>query len=307
MKTLLLFPVFTMFCLVHFCKAQSYTHVYYLDEKLKPVKESRAVITGKGLNEDGLFRLDCFNSKAGNIRSILRFTDSSLKIQQGNSTEFYSNGLIEMSGNYLKNQKDGLWQHWYKNIGKNDSIIYKEGKIATITTCQYYDKGKIGSWSFTDNNNNTFKEINYDETGHVSSEVFFTGQVGALKRYDSGKVVLDTVYSREEKEASFPGGLNGWIRYLQKNLNANVPIVNGAPDGTYQVFIKFIVTKDGSLTNVAAETKFGYGMEMEGMRIISYCPKWIPAIQYGRAVNAYRRQPITFVIETKPAIQKQTY
>jgi len=38
-------------------------------------------------------------------------------------------------------------------------------------------------------------------------------------------------------------------------------------------------------------------MEQEAIRVISHSKrKWIPAVQYGHNVNAYRRQPITFLI-----------
>jgi protein TonB len=67
--------------------------------------------------------------------------------------------------------------------------------------------------------------------------------------------------------------------------------------GTYQVIVKFIVSKDGSISDVQAETKHGFGMEDEAVKIIKRGPKWTPALQNGRNVNAYRRQPITFVVE----------
>jgi periplasmic protein TonB len=107
----------------------------------------------------------------------------------------------------------------------------------------------------------------------------------------------DKVFTKVENEAQFPGGQQAWIRYLQKNLNANAPVDNGAPGGTYQVIVKFIVSKDGSISDVQAETKHGYGMEDEAVKIIKRGPKWTPALQNGRNVNAYRRQPITFIVE----------
>ena len=104
------------------------------------------------------------------------------------------------------------------------------------------------------------------------------------------------VFNKVEVEAAFPGGESAWRRYLKNNLDANAPIDNGAPEGTYQVIVRFIVSKDGSISDVAAETKFGYGMEAEAVKIIKKGPKWTPALQNGRNVNAYRRQPITFVV-----------
>ena len=107
----------------------------------------------------------------------------------------------------------------------------------------------------------------------------------------------DKIFTKVENEAQFPGGQAAWVRYLQKNLNANAPVDNGAPSGTFQVIVKFIVSKDGSISDVQAESKHGYGMEEEAVKIIKRGPKWTPALQNGRNVNAYRRQPITFVVE----------
>lgn len=106
----------------------------------------------------------------------------------------------------------------------------------------------------------------------------------------------DAVFSRVEVEASFPGGNNGWKDYLIKNLKADVPVKKNAPVGTYQVIVRFIVSKDGTVSDVYAETNHGYGMEKEVIRVIRKGPKWVPAMQNGRPVNAYRRQPVTFVV-----------
>ena len=105
------------------------------------------------------------------------------------------------------------------------------------------------------------------------------------------------MFTREENEATFPGGDAGWRQYLQKNLNASVAVDNRAPAGKYKAVVKFIVTKDGTLKDIYAETYHGYGIEQEVIRIIKNGPKWIPAVQYGRNVNAYRRQPVTFLVE----------
>lgn len=105
------------------------------------------------------------------------------------------------------------------------------------------------------------------------------------------------VFNKVEIEAAFPGGTGAWTKYLRNKLDANTPIDNGAPEGTYQVIVKFIVSKDGSISDVVAETKHGYGMEQEAIKVIKNGPKWTPAQQNGRMVNAYRRQPITFVVQ----------
>ncbi|MBC7628593.1 energy transducer TonB [Ferruginibacter sp.] len=107
----------------------------------------------------------------------------------------------------------------------------------------------------------------------------------------------DKIFTKVENEAAFPGGEAAWRRFLEKNLNASTPIDNGAPEGSYKVIVRFIVSKDGSISDVQAESKYGYGMEDEAVKVIKRGPKWTPALQNGRNVNAYRRQPITFVVQ----------
>jgi protein TonB len=107
----------------------------------------------------------------------------------------------------------------------------------------------------------------------------------------------DKVFTKVENEAEFPGGNAAWARYVQKNLDGFNPADEGAPPGKYNVIVRFIVSKDGSISDVQSETKFGYGMEEKAINCIKKGPKWKPALQNGRNVNAYRRQPVTYVVE----------
>ncbi len=88
-----------------------------------------------------------------------------------------------------------------------------------------------------------------------------------------------------------------WKKFLQKNLNGNIPQNNNAPKGTYTVIIKFVVNKDGNLSNFTFSKNPGYGTTEEVLRIIKKSPKWKPAIQNGRIVNSWHTQPVTFVVQ----------
>jgi protein TonB len=105
------------------------------------------------------------------------------------------------------------------------------------------------------------------------------------------------IFTKVEVDASYLGGESAWRRYLSNNLDASVPGNEGAPPGTYTVIVRFIVAKDGSVSDVVAETDHGYGMEKESVRAIKKSGKWTPAIQNGRNVTAYKRQPITWVVQ----------
>ena len=105
------------------------------------------------------------------------------------------------------------------------------------------------------------------------------------------------IFTKVEVDASYPGGESSWRRYLTNNLDSEVPGSNGAGAGTYTVIVRFIVAKDGSVSDVVAETNHGYGMEQESVRAIKKSGKWKPAVQNGRNVTAYKRQPITWLVQ----------
>jgi len=114
-----------------------------------------------------------------------------------------------------------------------------------------------------------------------------------------GKVVQDNddkVFVTVEVEPAFPGGEREWRQFLQNNLDVDLPLKNKAPKGTYTVLLQFIVDKEGNLSDFNALTTHGYGMEEEAIRVMKQSPKWKPAMQNGRTVQAYRKQPMTFVI-----------
>jgi hypothetical protein len=112
----------------------------------------------------------------------------------------------------------------------------------------------------------------------------------------SDTTTIRPTFEQVEIEATFPGDEAGWRSFLGKNLNPHVPVDNGAPVGKYTVYVQFVVAKNGTLSDVKALTSLGYGMEAEVLRIIKRSGNWNPAIQHGKPVNAYRKQPVTFMV-----------
>lgn len=108
----------------------------------------------------------------------------------------------------------------------------------------------------------------------------------------------DSDKGKADTEPSFPGGNEGWINFLMSNLNANVPVEEGAPTGTYKIFVEFLVDENGTVSDIKPLTNHGYGMEKEVIKLISKGPKWVPAQLNGNPVRAYRKQPVTFVVES---------
>ena len=127
-----------------------------------------------------------------------------------------------------------------------------------------------------------------DIVGPPVSSGAAAGVVEAPKKTDD-----DAPFTRVEIDASFPGGMTQWARFLNKNLRYPDDAVSQGIGGT--VVVQFVVDLDGNVSDVKAisgpETG---GLREEAERVIKKSGKWVPAIQNGRHVKAYRRQPVTF-------------
>jgi protein TonB len=99
-----------------------------------------------------------------------------------------------------------------------------------------------------------------------------------------------------EIEASYPGGLTAWTRFLIKNLSNTYP--QDAIDQGIQgpVVIQFIVDKEGNVSDIQAVSGPNE-LRDAAIRVIKKSGKWIPAEQNGRKVKSYKRQPIVFKLQ----------
>jgi len=120
-----------------------------------------------------------------------------------------------------------------------------------------------------------------------------TGQVEAPKAQEED---YDKEFKTVQIEAKFPGGNAGWQKYLERNLNANAPVDNGAPPANYTVIVSFLVDKNGNISEVQALNDPGYGTAEEAVRVIKKGPAWSPAVQNGRNVIYRQKQSVTFQV-----------
>jgi protein TonB len=150
------------------------------------------------------------------------------------------------------------------------------------------------------------EELKETKIGTINQEgVKDLGIVTPPAAIDAGKGIVEVkkpepepeIFTKVEIDASYPGGPGAWRNFLERNLRADVATENGASPGTYTVVIQFVVDKEGNVSDVKPITSVGYGMEQEAVRVLKKSGKWKPAIQNGREVKAYRKQPITFQIQ----------
>jgi len=136
------------------------------------------------------------------------------------------------------------------------------------------------------------------DEGIVAPPIEAGGVVEAPKEDD-----YDKVFQKVEIDAEFPGGTAGWTRYVTREIERNIDeLQDDARSGT--VVVLFIVDKEGGVSEVRAlpcgEAGVPNCLDAKSklaeiaVAAIKKGPKWKPAVQNGRQVKAYRRQPVTF-------------
>jgi antitoxin component YwqK of YwqJK toxin-antitoxin module len=237
--------------------------------------------------------ISCFfflSSHAQNLTTI-KYFDSSWNKASKDSAFFFTEMVKE----------DTFYRctsYWMKSKNLNCKSAYSDTLFAKPVglLLRYYESGQIEDSTYF-NQDGTFKNVyHYYNDGKlwVHYQYNSTTKKEITDAYDvNGNRIDDFIFS---KEAYFQEGNGDWQNYLAENVKTKVPIKNGAPLGKYQVLVKFIVGKNGKIIDVRAETNMGYGMKDEVIRVIRKSPKWNPAIVMGKTVNAYRRQPLTFIV-----------
>ena len=64
-----------------------------------------------------------------------------------------------------------------------------------------------------------------------------------------------------------------------------------------RVMVRFMVNTKGTTDHIYLEKSVEFVLNEASIKVIYDSPLWTPAFQNGKQVNAYRRQPLTFLKE----------
>lgn len=128
---------------------------------------------------------------------------------------------------------------------------------------------------------------------------FLFATTGLSAQADTASNEQKTVFEKVEIEASV--NLAEWRKNLEKQLPSylEAAVIRGMKAGTYTVNVRFLVEKDGRITDVKALNDPGYGLAIGAVRTVRTGPRWTPGEVGGKKVRSYHTQPITFQIAEK--------
>lgn len=102
----------------------------------------------------------------------------------------------------------------------------------------------------------------------------------------------EEILKYSEVMPEFPGGQAAFIRFLSKNLR--VPDNALDPGQKIKIIVRFVVDKEGELSNIQFLQTKGEVFEHEVVRVLNKMPKWKPGMQNGEKVKVYFNLPIIF-------------
>jgi periplasmic protein TonB len=102
----------------------------------------------------------------------------------------------------------------------------------------------------------------------------------------------DNVLTVYDVKPAFPGGDGAMMTYLGKNIKYPTTAKEDGIKGT--VFVKFVVEKDGSVTDVAIAKGVHPLLDAEAARVVKSMPKWAAGKQAGQVVATQFTLPVKF-------------
>jgi len=141
----------------------------------------------------------------------------------------------------------------------------------------------------------TINQEGEKDQGIVAPPVSDEGK-GVIEAPKKDETDYDKTFTKVEIESEYPGGASAWQRYLNKSLRYPQDAIDNEIQGT--VVVQFIVDKAGVVSEVEAISGPNE-LRDEAVRVIKKSGQWTPAVQNGRQVKSYKKQPIVFRLEAQ--------
>lgn len=110
------------------------------------------------------------------------------------------------------------------------------------------------------------------------------------------KVVIEDkpVYGVEQMP-QFPGGDEELLKFIRDNLHYPAVAAEVGIEG--RVTIRFVVNRNGDVTDVTIIRGLDPSCDKEAVRVVKMMPRWIPGRQNGRNVPVYYTLPVVYKLQ----------
>lgn len=138
----------------------------------------------------------------------------------------------------------------------------------------------------------TIEEIKQHEVAAVEiegpTEIVFDEPVQEVVVEEDENKIFTVV----EQQPEFQGGMEAMMNFLRKNIRYPASARRMGVDGT--VYVSFVVSKDGSISEVKVIRGLSADLDQEAVRVVSIMPPWKAGKQNGKPVFVRFVLPIKF-------------
>ena len=132
---------------------------------------------------------------------------------------------------------------------------------------------------------------------NVTKDAELNAESDALQKADIQRAQILDVAKEVEVMPEPEEGLEGFLHYIRENIKYPEEARKQGIEG--KVFVRFVVTKNGSISQVEVIKGMGYGLDEEAVRVVSvYQKRWKPGINKGEKVNTEMVLPINYALGT---------
>jgi hypothetical protein len=225
--------------------------------------------------------------------------------QSDTTLKYYKNGKEtskDSAVSYVKffKQADmwhGMEYYSKKNALKSEGDYSDKNLNTAIGSVNYYKEDGVLDYTTEYADGKILNKTYFYKSGNKKSYTVYSDNGVQMQKGwdDSGKELKNFVV---EREARFKGGADAWKKYIEKNLNAGLAADLGAPPGSYEVQLQYVVNQDGVLSNLKATSVPAKCKPCgaEALRVLRESPAWEPAIQNNEPVLYQSTQIITFLV-----------
>ena len=123
--------------------------------------------------------------------------------------------------------------------------------------------------------------------------------VTASKPSDSNEASVPSaerkIYKSTEEIPEFPGGMQALMQFLCTNIHYPEEAVKAKEQG--RVIVRFVVNKDGSVTEPIIVRGVSESLDKEAIRVVKSLPKWKPGMVKDQPVDSYFTLPVSFKLQ----------
>ena len=110
-------------------------------------------------------------------------------------------------------------------------------------------------------------------------------------------------FARVEEKPEYSGGLGKLYEFLNKNIKYPDYELKKKISGT--VYVQFVVTKSGAITQVQIAKGVSQGLDEESERAVRAMPNWKPGMVKGKPVNVKFFLPIKYTLVKEGSKRKK--